>query len=176
MPLAWLRRKVRQVYVFFFRGMGRILSRYRETVRSLTRYPKRSSSPWILGAPHVGFSVAIRRMRVRICSLALGRPPRDFQVQKSRYAFRCQRITVAGFTKTSVSIQPFHRRSPKAHSARSKGVKALSGSAEALPVDGAELYSRRSEKNGIQDLTAAHESGYEGRESCRNDSDAEVPP
>ena len=39
---------------------------YRETVRSDTSKPSMSSSPWILGAPQVAFSVAIRRIRSRM--------------------------------------------------------------------------------------------------------------
>src|ERR1700681_3780465 len=50
--------------------------RYRATLRSETSKPSFKSSPWILGAPQPAFSVARRRIRVRISSLIRGRPPR----------------------------------------------------------------------------------------------------
>jgi hypothetical protein len=40
------------------------------------------SSPWIFGAPQSEFSAAIRRMRVRISSLTVGRPPRGLDRQR----------------------------------------------------------------------------------------------
>jgi hypothetical protein len=48
-----------------------------------------------------------RRMRVRICSLTFGRPPRgrDRQRQYSRKPARCHATTVAGFTMTRTSDQ-----------------------------------------------------------------------
>ena len=39
----------------------------RETVRSETSNPSRSSSPWMRGAPQVGLSATIRKIRSRTC-------------------------------------------------------------------------------------------------------------
>jgi len=39
--------------------------------------PRFSNSSWIFGAPQLKFSELIRRMRLRISSRTLGRPPRD---------------------------------------------------------------------------------------------------
>src|SRR5436309_3106062 len=46
--------------------------------------PSLSSSPWILGAPHSGFSILILRIRSRTSLPIRGRPPRgrDFHRQK----------------------------------------------------------------------------------------------
>jgi hypothetical protein len=56
---------------------------YFETVDSATSNPSFSSSPWIRGAPHNGFSLLIRRMRSRNSCSILGLPgrPWDFQRQ-----------------------------------------------------------------------------------------------
>src|SRR5436309_12492071 len=45
----------------------------RETVRSATRKPSFSSSPWILGAPQRGLAAAIRVTRAAISGLTRGR-------------------------------------------------------------------------------------------------------
>jgi hypothetical protein len=86
-------------------AMRRVRRRYLATVRSETSKPSFRSSPWILGAPQSEFSVAIVRMRVRISSLILGRPPqdRDRHRQYRRKPTRCHRITVSGFTMTKTS-------------------------------------------------------------------------
>ena len=55
---------------------------YLATVDSATEYPSKCSSDWIRGAPQVGFSRDMRRMRERTSSSAFGRPAfpcRDFQ-------------------------------------------------------------------------------------------------
>jgi hypothetical protein len=69
------------------------------------------SSPWIFGAPQSEFSAAIRRMRVRISSLTVGRPPRglDRQRQYRRKPARCHPTTVSGFTMTRTSDYRGHR-------------------------------------------------------------------
>src|SRR6478752_3074355 len=53
---------------------------YFETVDCATVKPSLSSSPWIRGAPHSGFSSHMRRTRSRNSGSILGRPPgfRDF--------------------------------------------------------------------------------------------------
>jgi hypothetical protein len=75
------------------------------TVRSETTKPSFWSSPWILGAPQVGFSSARRRMSTRISAVAFGLPERarDCHFQKSRNPARCQPTTVSGFTATRTS-------------------------------------------------------------------------
>ena len=61
--------------------------------------------PWIFGAPQSAFSAAMRRMRVRISTLTLGRPPcgRNRQRQYKRKPARCHPTTVSGFTMTRTS-------------------------------------------------------------------------
>ena len=68
----WLARNVRQRWEGGF--WGRV--RYLETVDSETRNPSLRSSPWIRGAPQVGFASAIFRMRARISPETFGRPGR----------------------------------------------------------------------------------------------------
>jgi putative ABC transport system substrate-binding protein len=56
------------------------------------------SSPWIRDAPHLGFSLLIRRMRSRNSRSIFGRPARfrDFQRQNAVKPARCQRRMVSG--------------------------------------------------------------------------------
>src|ERR1700685_696160 len=60
--------------------------RYLATVRSAISKPIFRSSPWIFGAPQVGFSIARRRIRVLSSLLTFGRPPagRDFHFPDRR--------------------------------------------------------------------------------------------
>jgi hypothetical protein len=51
---------------------------YVETVDSAISNPSFSSSPWIRGAPHNGFSLHIRRMRSRNSRSILGLPARPW--------------------------------------------------------------------------------------------------
>ena len=73
---------------------------YFETVDCATVKPSLSSSPWIRGAPHSGFSSHMRRTRSRNSGSILGRPPgfqEDFQRHHARKPIRCQRMaTVSG--------------------------------------------------------------------------------
>jgi hypothetical protein len=68
----WFARNVRHVCDGAVRRSGR----YCDTVRSETTIPSFSNSPWIRGAPQRWFSVAIRRMRARICESIHGLPGR----------------------------------------------------------------------------------------------------
>src|SRR5215471_12790870 len=81
-------------------------------VLSETTKPSFCNSPWILGAPQSGFSSAKRRIRPRISSVTLGRPPcdRERQRQYSRKPARCQPTTVAGCTISSASAQRDQQR------------------------------------------------------------------
>ena len=75
--------------------------------------PSFKSSPWIRGAPHRVFSRDIRRTRWRISLDTGGRPGfrrRNFHVQKSLNALRCQPMTVSGLTITRAWRQPGHRQ------------------------------------------------------------------
>ena len=76
---AWLRRNVRQ----FCDGGPRCRIIYLETVDSAISNPSLSSSPWMRGAPHNGFSLLIHWMSSRSSRLTLGLPgrPRGFQRQ-----------------------------------------------------------------------------------------------
>lgn len=81
-------------------------ARWRDPVRSPTAYPIFKSSPWILGAPKVGFSWAICRMRRRISARVVGQLARDFPRQTRRKARRYKAITVSGLTRTKACFQP----------------------------------------------------------------------
>src|SRR5215469_15685227 len=79
-------------------------------VRSEMSNPSLSSSPWIRGAPHVGFSATMRKIRSRT-SLLIGFLPtgfrvREIQFQYSRKPVRCQRTTVCGVTRINDLFQP----------------------------------------------------------------------
>ena len=65
------------------------------------------------GAPQVGFSAAMRRIRARISAFVDGRPgslARDFHLQYLRKPSRCQRTTVSGWTRTNTSFHRGHTR------------------------------------------------------------------
>ena len=91
---AWLRRKVRHPWD----GGPHRLTMYLATLDWATSKPSLSSSPWMRGAPHSGFSTLIRRISARRSASICGRPPRerDFQRQYRRKPARCQRTRVSG--------------------------------------------------------------------------------
>ena len=75
--------------------------------------PSFKSSPWIRGAPHRVFSP--RHPSDQIADLPRHRRSarfsrRDFHVQKSLNALRCQPMTVSGLTITRAWRQPGHRQ------------------------------------------------------------------
>ena len=73
-----------------------------------------SSSPWVRGAPHSGFSTLIRRIKARSSASICGRPPNecDFQRQYRRKPARCQRTSVSGrMTVMTFSTAGNHRYS-----------------------------------------------------------------
>jgi hypothetical protein len=79
--------------------------RYRETVRSEISNPSFNSSPWMRGAPQVGFSLAMVWIAVRTSRAVNGLPTsllRDRKRQYKRKPFRYQRTTVSGFTIRTV--------------------------------------------------------------------------
>src|SRR5215831_8159892 len=87
-------------------------ARYRETVDSEISNPNFRSSPWIRGAPQVGFSSAIDRIRPRSSLVIFGRPGRrrERKRQYPRNPARCQPTTVSGFTTTSTLAHFDHPR------------------------------------------------------------------
>ena len=83
-----------------------------ETVRSETlSMPSFKSSPWIRGAPHNGFVLAISSMSFLVSGSNGGLPDpffRDLNLQNSLNPFLCQRITVSGWTTIKAFLQLFH--------------------------------------------------------------------
>ena len=86
---------------------------HRETVGSERSKPNLSNSPWTRGAPHVGFSAAMRAIKARTSLLTLRRPPTrlalESHFQYSRKPARCQPTTVRGVTKTRGFCHPDQR-------------------------------------------------------------------
>ena len=85
------------------------------TALAFARAPQKaslSSSPWMRGAPQVGFSRHILRIRSRTSREMTGRPGwprRTFEVQKRRKPARCQATTVSGLTMASAERQSRQR-------------------------------------------------------------------
>ncbi len=93
-------------------------------VRSETSNPSFRSSPCIRGAPHVGFSRAMRRIRLRTSTSTLGRPRgRDFLFQYQRNPLLCHCTTVAGLTMTSAPLHFGHRFRSNTQNPRSTHVR-----------------------------------------------------
>src|ERR1700737_3651399 len=88
------------------------LRTHRETVVSDTLKPSFSSSPWMRGAPQVGFSATMRKIRTRISPLTRFRPPTllalETHLQYSRKPARCQPTTVLGVTRIRGPFHPDH--------------------------------------------------------------------
>src|ERR1700738_1702561 len=93
-------------------GFLRTLRTHRETVVSDTLKPSFSSSPWMRGAPQVGFSATMRKIKARISLLTRFRPPTrlalETHLQYSRKPARCQPTTVLGVTKMRGLLHPDH--------------------------------------------------------------------
>jgi len=97
---------------------------YLATVCSATPWPNRASSDSIRGAPHVGFSRDIRRIRSRISRSIGGRPglsALDFHFQYSRNPIQCHLTTVSGWTRTRADRQLGQRRESHTRKTRSRG-------------------------------------------------------
>jgi len=113
----WFSKKVRHVC----EGGFRVRTMYLLTLVSPISTPSLSNSPWILGAPHIGFSRLIWRIRWRTSLEIAGRPhwpPRTFQVQKRRKPFRCQTITVSGLTSRIAERQS--SQTPHSHAQKNR--------------------------------------------------------
>ncbi len=82
----------------------------RDTVRSKTSNPSMRSSPWIRGAPQVGFSATMRQIRSRsslpVCLLPTGLRTLETNLPYRRKPARCQRTTVSGVTMMSDRFPP----------------------------------------------------------------------
>jgi len=81
----------------------------REMVVSDTSKPSMSSSPWMRGAPQLGFSATIWKIKPRICLEILRPPPTRFRTPQSMAQYslnpaRCQRTAVSGWTRKSASF------------------------------------------------------------------------
>src|SRR5438445_3863704 len=95
---------------------------YLLTLLSPMSMPSLSSSPWMRGAPQLGFSRDILRIRSRTSREMTGRPGwpcRTFQVQNQRKPARCQAMTVSGLTIASAERQSLQRRDRQIHNRRS---------------------------------------------------------
>ena len=88
-------------------GSGSRCARFiqREIVRSETSKPSMRSSPWMRGAPHVGFSTTIRKINSRtsfdVCRRPTGLLTLEISFQYKRNPPLCQRTTVSGVTAMS---------------------------------------------------------------------------
>src|SRR5712691_6688834 len=98
---------------------------YLLTLLSPMSMPSLSSSPWMRGAPQLGFSRHILRIRSRTSREMTGRPGwprRTFQVQNRRKPARCQATTVSGLTMARAERQSPQMRDSPTHNRRSSGV------------------------------------------------------
>src|ERR1700680_2672222 len=95
-----------------FAGSGSLGARrtHSETLLSERSKPSLSSSPRMRGAPQVGFSATIRKIRARTSLLTRLRPPIfpafETQVQYKRKPDRSQLTTVLGVTRTRGFVHP----------------------------------------------------------------------
>jgi len=108
MASRWFRKNVSHRWAGSgVRGTRRI---HRETDGSEISKPSLSSSPWMRGAPHVGFSAAMRKIKARISLLTGFRPPGlctpEMSRQYRRNPARCHPTTVLGVTRISGVFQP----------------------------------------------------------------------
>jgi hypothetical protein len=104
----WFHRKLSQRFAGSgFLGARRI---QRETVLSEMSNPSIKSSPWIRGAPQVGFSRTIRKIRSRtsieILLLPIIRHAPEITRQYKANPALCHRTTVSGFTTMRACSQP----------------------------------------------------------------------
>lgn len=108
MASRWLRRKASQRLAGLgSRGARRI---QREMDRSETSKPSIKSSPWMRGAPHVGFSATIRKINSRtsfdVCRLPTCFLALEISRQYKRKPARCHRTTVSSVTTMSDCFHP----------------------------------------------------------------------
>src|SRR6516225_7831667 len=112
------------------------------------------------GAPQVGFSRHILRIRSRTSREMTGRPGwprRTFQVQKRRKPARCQATTVSGLTMASAERQSRQRRERQIHKRRSPEVNFRRFAADLCSTP---IWWRRAR---FSSATAARERRIEGK-------------
>ncbi len=108
----WLRRKASQRLAW----SGPLGARFiqREMVLSERSKPSMRSSPWIRGAPQVGFSATIwkinSRMSFVVCFLSTCFWTLEISLQYIRKPARCQRTTVSGVTTRRACFHPDQTR------------------------------------------------------------------
>jgi hypothetical protein len=114
----WFARKVRQVWR---RGRDDPGRRSRRMDRRLTALPTVSRSLRLRSVPQRGWSRARAAISSRASALTRGRPSRgpDRQHQTSRQAWRCERTTVSGRTRTRWRRQPRPSRRARTHTSLS---------------------------------------------------------
>src|SRR5260370_26617705 len=115
---TWFARKVRHVCEVGFRRRPMYLL----TLVSPMSMPSLRSSPWMRGAPQIGFSRLILRISLRISFHTGGRPRwprRTFQVQNSRNPLRCHAMTVSGLTMQRAECHSSQTKQNQAHRNRS---------------------------------------------------------
>jgi hypothetical protein len=120
---------------------------YFETTAWLIAIPSLSSSPWIRGASHKGFSRLMRLIRFGTSTAIGGRPRRrDFQARNARKPFRCHRITVAGSTiaKALAGLSSYAQQ-------RQVASAALSSDANRLQDVIERLYPRKKNRGAAPD-------------------------
>ena len=104
----WLQRKASQRLARS--GFRDIRSIQRETVLSEMSKPSIRSSPWMRGAPQVGFSAIIWQMRSRTCFdvrlLPTGFRTFEITLRYQRNPARCHRTTVSGVTTIRTRFHP----------------------------------------------------------------------
>src|SRR5262249_19007920 len=109
-PSRWFRKNVSQRLPRS--GLLGIRCSHRCTLGSETLKPSFSNSPWMRGAPHVGFSAAIRKISSRTFLPTGLRPPTGLVLERyfqySRKPARCHATTVRGVTRISGFCHPDH--------------------------------------------------------------------
>jgi hypothetical protein len=124
------------------------------------------------GAPQVGFSATIRKIRVRTSLLTRLRPPTclalETHVQYKRNPARCQRTTVLGVTKTRGFVHPDHNVLNATQNtlwiavqstARSLGVQSQQLLTESQVFED-EIFPRtKSPENPSEDIPERHDHG-----------------
>src|ERR1035438_822296 len=92
-------------------GSGSRFARFtqRETVRSEMSTPSLSSTPWMRGAPQVGFSATMRKIKSRSSWVKGFLPPirrvREIQLQYNQTRDLCEPTTVSGVTSINDLFQ-----------------------------------------------------------------------
>src|SRR5258708_3728329 len=121
----WFRRNASQR----LSGSGSLGARFiqREIVLSQRSKPSIRSSPWMRGAPQVGFSTTIRKINSRT-SFGVGFLPTrvltlEVSFQYTRKPARCQRSTVSGVTTRRACFHPDQIRLAATQNSLSNGLR-----------------------------------------------------